>query len=372
MPAGTPFSINGNSGSDPGSLAILVVDNETETTETLIQTILRPRGYKPQVAHTGRRALDHIRRTTVDLLLLSWDLPDMAGREFLRALAESGRRIPSIVMAHPGSEQVAAEAFRMGARGYLNKPLDGDETIRAIRRVLAESWGRRRDDRVVDNLRRQLQNYLVLAQVALPLISTNQPEKLHAHIVDGAVLVSGAHQGFLLLIDRETDVLELRAVRLVGQEMTQLVRYPAGGTPARQALQSGVPVHARGGNMKNSGMGTTALETIHVPVGTPGRPLGVLSVDRQEPADPFTSEDEEILVQLAGYAAVALRNIERSAQIEQTRQMIADELSSLRKYLGLLESSLPELEDGQRELSGQIEHAVERAAECLTRMETGP
>ena len=238
MPPGTPLSINGNLGSDPGSVAILVVDNEPETTETLIQTILRPRGYQPQVVRTGRRALDHIRRTTVDLLLLNWDLPDMAGHDLLQALAESGRRIPSIVMAHPGSERVAAEAFRLGARGYLNKPLDGSETIRAIRRVLTESWGRRRDDRIVDNLRRRLQNYVVLAQVALPLISTSQPEKLHAHIVDGAVLVSGAHQGFLLLLDPEKDVLELRAVRLAGQEMTQLVRYAAGETPARQALQN--------------------------------------------------------------------------------------------------------------------------------------
>lgn len=369
MPAGTPLSINGSLGSDPGSVAILVVDNEPETTETLIQTILRPRGYQPQVVRTGRRALDHIRRTTVDLLLLSWDLPDMVGHEFLQALAESGRRIPSIVMAHPGSENVAVEAFRLGARGYLNKPLDGGETIRAIRRVLTESWGRRRDDRVVDNLRRRLQNYVVLAQVALPLITTSQPEKLHAHIVDGAVLVSGAHQGFLLLLDPEKDVLELRAVRLAGQEMTQLVRYAAGETLARQALQRGVPVRVSSGSPKNSGMGVPVQETIHVPLGTPERVLGVLSVDRQGPVDPFTSEDEEILVQLAGFAAVALRNLERSKRRQQTRQMLADELGALRRNLCLLEASLPELEDRQRELTHQIEQSIEKSTAHFERLD---
>jgi CheY-like chemotaxis protein len=369
MLAGTPLSLDGNSGSDPGSVAILVVDNEPQSTETLIQTILRPRGYKPQVVRTGRRALEHIRRNSVDLLLLSWDLPDMAGHEFLQALAESGRRIPSIVLAHPGSEHVAVEAFRLGARGYLNKPIDGDETIRTIRRLLTESWGRRRDDRVVDNLRRRLQSYVVLAQVALPLISTCQPEKLHAHIVDGAILVSGAHQGFLLLLDPETAELELRAVRLVGQEMTQLVRYAAGETPARQAVRSGVPVHVSGGHLNNSGMGVSVQETVHVPLGTRGRVLGVLSVDRGELADPFTSEDEEILVQFAGYAAVALHNLENSKQRERTRQRLAAELAVLQRSLSLLEASLPGLEDSQRELTRQLEHSIEQATRHLSLLE---
>ncbi len=369
MPVGPPLSLDGNSGSDPGSVAILVVDNEPQSTETLIRTILRPRGYKPQVVRTGRRALEHIRRNRVDLLLLSWDLPDMQGHEFLQALAESGRRIPSIVMAHPGSEHVAVEAFRLGARGYLDKPLDGDETIRSIRRLLTESWGRRRDDRVVDNLRRRLQSYVVLAQVALPLISPCRPEKLHAHIVDGAVLVSGADQGFLLLADPDTAALELRAVRLAGQEMTQLVRYAAGETPAREAIRSGAPVRVSGGGPNNSGTGNSAQEAMYVPLGTRGRVLGVLSVDRGELAYPFTSEDEEILVQFAGYAAVALRNLEDSRQRERTRQMLAAELAAVQRSLSLLEAGLPDLEDSQRELTRQLKRSIEQATAHLARLE---
>ena len=368
MPAGTPLSLDENSSAGPGSVAILVVDNEPQTSETLVRTILRPRGYQPQVVRTGRRALEHIRRNSVDLLLLSWDLPDMAGHEFLQALAESGRRVPCIVLAHPGSEQLAVEAFRLGARGYLHKPLDADETIRTIRRVLTESWGRRRDDRMVDNLRRRLGSYVVLAQVALPLISTCQPAKLYTHIVDGAVLVSGAHQGFLLLLDPETAVLELRAVRLAGQETTQLVRYPAGETPARQAIHSGTPVHLSGGDLGTSGTGVPVQESIHVRLGTSDQVLGVLSVDREVPADPFAPEDEEMLVQFASYAAVALRNLENTRRGERTRQMVAEELAILQRSLGLLETSLPELDDRQRELTRQIQSALEQATLHLSRL----
>lgn len=369
MRPGTSPSLDANLDGDPGSVAILVVDHEPQTSETLVQTILRPRGYQPRVVLTGRRALDHIRSNTVDLLLLSWDLPDMAGHEFLQALAESGRRIPSIVLAHPGPEQAAIEAFRLGARGYLNKPLDGDETIRAIRRVLTESWGRRRDERVVDNLRRRLQSYVVLAQVALPLISTCQPEKLHAHIVEGAVLVSSAHQGFLLLLDPETAVLEIRAVRLAGQEMTQLVRYAAGETPAREALSQGVPVHVTGGSLQAAEMGIPVQETIHIPLQSSDRVLGVLSVDREGLAGPFTTEDEEMLVQFAGYAAVALGNLESAKQRERTWQTLADELAALQRNLNLLEASLPELDDRQRELTSQMERSVKQARRHLSQLE---
>ena len=116
-------------------------------------------------------------------------------------------------------------------------------------------------------------------------------------------------------------------------------------------------------------MAIPVQETIHIPLRSSDRVLGVLSVDRGDLAGAFTTEDEEMLVQFAGYAAVALANLENAKQQERTRQTLADELAALKQNLNLLEASLPELDDRQRELTRQMERSVKQARLHLSQLE---
>ncbi len=293
---------------EPSAFSILIVDSDSDDARHLVQTILAPRGYKTTVVRTGRRALVTIRQIHVDLILLSWHLVDMEGDKLLQTLAGSGRRSPAIVMAPAGSEHVAARAFRLGARGFLDKPLDVDHTIRAIRQVLTEGWGRRRDTRLIENMRQRLQRSVVFHQVIQPIISLRQSQKLFAQVVDAAILVTGAEEGYLFLQRGASQELELRAVRLSGQETAQLLCYPAGDVPARQVMLTGQPFIMDEDDWTPTGEGYPVKSAIHVPLKVLGQILGVLSVDRKDSHEPFTVEDREILLQLASYAAVALDN----------------------------------------------------------------
>jgi len=359
----TSFTLSTNLDHDPSAFTILIVDNDVETTKCLVQTILRPRGYETSIARTGREALSRIRRIDVDLILLSWQLPDMNGEQLLQTLVEASRHLPSIVMATRDLEHVAARAFRLGARGYLNKPLEVDETIQAIRQVLTAGWGRRQQARQIEYLRQQLQRFVVLGQVAHSVMTARQPDALLTQIVDAAILVTGAEEGFVLLTHPDTSALELRAMRGLDEETTQLVRLPVGDTSARQVVQTGMPLRLEAEDPSGHKVRTGYLVKglIHVPIKTPRRVMGVLSVDRKVSSEPFTAENEEMLAQLAGCAAVALENARQFHEIERARQLLTGKLEFIQESLDSLTNCIPEPDETQRGLLDQLGQAVEQA-----------
>src|SRR4030067_2112945 len=120
---------------------ILVVDDNRQISDFLAETMLPALGYDVLVARDANTALKLVkqRKANLDLMLLDLQLPDLTGLELLRRLDKDGYHIPTILMTGHGSEQVAAEAFRLGVHDYLSKPLDETLLTRAITRSLSVS-----------------------------------------------------------------------------------------------------------------------------------------------------------------------------------------------------------------------------------------
>lgn len=120
---------------------ILVVDDNRQISEFLSGTLLPGLGYQVLVARDANTARKIIKeqKANLDLMLLDLQLPDLTGLELLRHLDKDGYHIPTILMTGHGSEQVAAEAFRLGVHDYLSKPLDESLLTDAITRALAEN-----------------------------------------------------------------------------------------------------------------------------------------------------------------------------------------------------------------------------------------
>jgi len=84
-------------------------------------------------AGDGEAAVDAVRRTQPDVLLLDLVMPVLDGVGALKRLRESGSRARVIVLTSFGDDDKLFAALRAGAAGYLLKDVQPPELVRAIR-----------------------------------------------------------------------------------------------------------------------------------------------------------------------------------------------------------------------------------------------
>ena len=97
-------------------------------------------------AKTSTAALHALEAERFDCVLCDLRMPDGNGMEVLRSLRERGNRIPFILVSGQGSEEIASQAFRLGADGYWIKEKafsDIRDLAGDIRQVISVKTARR-------------------------------------------------------------------------------------------------------------------------------------------------------------------------------------------------------------------------------------
>lgn len=88
-------------------------------------------------AATGQEALDAVRLTRHDLIVLDLNLPGLGGLELLRRLLREAASARILVLSMHAEPLYAVRALEAGAQGYMSKNAAPEELLAAIRRVLA-------------------------------------------------------------------------------------------------------------------------------------------------------------------------------------------------------------------------------------------
>ena len=109
----------------------LVID-DSRTVRIIIGQILREIGMEVLEARDGVEALEQIKRNPdVDLMLVDWNMPEMNGLDFIRAV-RSDRAYDAVrilmVTSESQGEQVI-QALKAGANEYLMKPFNKEVLV---------------------------------------------------------------------------------------------------------------------------------------------------------------------------------------------------------------------------------------------------
>jgi DNA-binding NtrC family response regulator len=102
-------------------LRVLIADDDVDM-RGILRRMLERDGHHVVERTRGDEVLDAVRAEPFDLIILDKEMPGLTGLDLLPLLGRHHPRIPVILVTAFGGLQVAGEALRRGAKGYLEKP----------------------------------------------------------------------------------------------------------------------------------------------------------------------------------------------------------------------------------------------------------
>lgn len=117
--------------------AVHVVDDDAAVRNSL-RLLLEASGFAVET-HASATAFLAAAPGLAGCVLTDVRMPEMDGLDLQRRLREHGVSLPVIVMTGQGDIPVAVQAMKAGAVDFLEKPLDLDRLLAAVRGALAQS-----------------------------------------------------------------------------------------------------------------------------------------------------------------------------------------------------------------------------------------
>ncbi len=105
-------------------LKILIVD-DSATMRRIVLNALKEGGYTDIIeASDGKDALEKLMTDKIDFIITDWNMPNMSGLEFTRAVRSETdiQHIPILMVTTRGVKQDIVEALQARVNNYIIKP----------------------------------------------------------------------------------------------------------------------------------------------------------------------------------------------------------------------------------------------------------
>lgn len=232
---------------------ILLVEDSV-INQKLVESIIRKRGCQIIIANNGTEALNVLKETKVDLILMDVQLPETNGMEVTKIIRESenytNEHIPIIALTAFALDRDKEKCLSAGMDSYLTKPINKNKLFKEIERLLPKTKiGIKNEtqfnvtqiletidgDKVLLN---EIINHLIdFAPNQIKIIRNYYEEEnleeveKAAHKLKGALINFGENEGYRLagkveMAARENDVEGVKKViDVLEEEIKQIVEY---------------------------------------------------------------------------------------------------------------------------------------------------
>jgi twitching motility two-component system response regulator PilH len=119
---------------------VLVVEDQRAQREMMAETLAKD-GLRVVAAADGREALQKLRETLPDVIVLDVVMPNMNGYEFLREVRKlpDFAKVPVVVCSVKGEQFDKHWAQRLGSNAYVVKPFEPQVLVGTVRSLLRET-----------------------------------------------------------------------------------------------------------------------------------------------------------------------------------------------------------------------------------------
>jgi CheY-like chemotaxis protein len=145
--------------SRPLARALVVDDSPTQALEMRMRLVRS--GFEVEIAHSGADALAALQRAMPDIVLTDLVMPEMDGLQLTRKIRGAHPGLPVVLLTAHGSEEVAAEALKQGAAGYVPKKFLDRDLPRTLENVLAIARSNRVRDQMLQCMTQSESRYVL-------------------------------------------------------------------------------------------------------------------------------------------------------------------------------------------------------------------
>ncbi len=298
---------------------VLVVDDDPGLRDICTQTLQRA-DFTVETADGAAAGLAKLTRTTYDLVLLDIYMPDLDGLSLLERIRAQDITVPIVIISGMATVEQAAHAMRLGASGLLLKPFATRELVELATEVVQKRRAARASDRGAA-LRPVL-------QVSQRILGELDLDRLHDLIIETVRAELDADRASLMLLDAHGTAMRIVACSGLPPEVRVGHRVPVEGSLAGWVASNRQPlrVDARGevtpatAALRGALFEDQIVTALSVPVFAGEHVLGVLNAAKVRAGRPFTNADQELLLLLAGQAAIAIENARLYSRVAQSEE----------------------------------------------------
>jgi DNA-binding response OmpR family regulator len=127
---------------------ILVVDDEKNIVQ-LARLYLANDGFHVEEAHDGKQALEKVKSTNPDLVVLDLMMPEMDGLTVCKELRKTSN-VPVIILTARNDDIDKIVGLEVGADDYVTKPFNPRELVARVKAVLRRSQGQLEPSQVLE------------------------------------------------------------------------------------------------------------------------------------------------------------------------------------------------------------------------------
>ncbi len=175
---------------------ILAIDDEKMNRE-FYRGLLKYKGYNVLNAENGQDALEILRNSSVDLVLLDIMMPGISGFDVLKSIRENKKlqSLPVIIITALADKGNRLKGLQMGADDFITKPFDIDELVVKISSQIKLSFLRNQifEKRKLLNIVDRLDEGIIITDSTFTPIATNfkakdflgmkeEPENILTHL----------------------------------------------------------------------------------------------------------------------------------------------------------------------------------------------
>lgn len=345
---------------------VLIVDEDPDVLDFLARQVLKPQGYQVAMANDAGTAIQQALQFAPDLIIASLTLPGLSGKDLLVALRSQGTNVPMLVTANKGMEADAIQAFRLGARDYIVKPLREAEVISALERVITGIRLRREHRQLAEQLaesnrqlERRVRELTTLFGLGKTVTSTTHQGRLFSKLMEGSLYVTEAEMGWVLLKMEGSEELVLRAERGMPSGVAAKLHHVWDDGVSSLVLLSGESLALHGESLAQFKISQFAGTVLIAPIKVKDQPIGVIGVARKG-VRPFSERQQVMLEAVADYASISLVNARLFQALEDRAQQLEREIERSSQEIRIPDTLLDDINRSVRAAQAEVNLLIER------------